>query len=197
MEWSADLIRKTVETLAEIRQSLLERTLPLEVFEAHLKTFKTVSTEAVLINEPGEVFLSRRPSSEKSPHEPFPGQWHCPGVTHLLDEDGMVANTRLFGKEIGTDVRIIDGPARVTRGDGSPLESFEPVRGRYLLLVLLFRTRGIPKGSHPGRFFAKGEIPWDEVQVVHRNIILPAALDCAERLGWLSRRHTERSWRKL
>lgn len=185
MKWSADEIRNAVEVLVEIKQSLQERKLPSEVFEAHLTTFTKISTEAVLVNEQGKVFLSCRPSRKESLHEPFPGQWHCPGVTHLPDEDGSVAYTRLFGREIGLDVQIINGPARVTRGDGSPLESFEPVRGRYLLLVLLFRIRGIPKGIHPGRFFAVSEIPWDELQIVHRKVILPAALAKAKQLGWL------------
>ena len=73
--------------------------LPLPVFECHVGGKKNVSTEVVVRDVDGNVYLIQRPSSEESPEEPFPDMWHSPGVTHVMTESTDDTIRRLVERE--------------------------------------------------------------------------------------------------
>lgn len=139
--------------------------VPVRVFEAHLRSKKNISSEVVITNADGEVYLIQRPSMAQSPHEPYPELWHTPGVTHLESEVIPDTFKRLEAREFG-GVKL----QNVTWVDKAEVK--DPPRGRYLLLIFYAHVDAEPKNPR-GRFFRAGEIPWDELVPAHRDIILP------------------------
>jgi len=177
--WGEEEQNQAVVVLNRIRESLQNKSLPRKVYEAHLLTFKKISTEAVLMNSKGEIYLAQRPDRIKEPNEPFPGQWHTPGVTHLLDEYLEDTFQRLIKRELGSDVWL-DMPIAVGNFDYN-----DACRGMYQLRVYLIRIDGLPKGDTRGRFFKVKEIESLDLVEAHRDIVIPMALVKAKSLGWI------------
>ena len=148
--------------------------MPGPVFEAHVRSKKNISTQIVIHNGAGEVYLIQRPTREQNPSEAYPGKWHSPGVTHgkneLTDPDTF---NRLVAREFGG----VEFTGAVEMG--SP-EVKDAERGTYLLRVFLAGIDGAPKNPR-GRFFARSEIPWDDLVASHRDVILPTAFGGAPR----------------
>lgn len=141
--------------------------LPIEVFEAKLSAGKNISTEMVVFDREGRVYLIERPGLDTSPHEPFPGLWHTPGVTHMGNERFESTVARLEKREFGGELE------NVTFVDTA--EAADPPRGLYLLLIhyaFVYAELANPRG----RFFRQDDIPWDQLVTSHREVILPKAL---------------------
>ena len=177
--WSEEDQIQALAVLEKIRKSLRNRTLPRKVYEAHLLTYKKISTEAVLMHRNGEIYLAQRPDKTKEPDEPYPGQWHTPGVTHLFDEYLDDTFRRLVERELGSYVWL-EMPIEVGGFDYN-----DACRGMYELRVYLIRIGGLPKSDMRGRFFKAEIVESLDLVEAHRDIILPKALAKAKSLGWI------------
>ncbi|MGC9603057.1 MAG: hypothetical protein ABSF47_01150 [Minisyncoccia bacterium] len=142
--------------------------LPVEVFEPFCRSKKNISTELVIFNEKGEIYLVKRPSLNENPSEPYPEQYHSPGATH--DKNETLENTleRLRRRE-GVNFSSVEGVY-------PPRDSRDKERGRYLLCIFIADAIGAQTNAK-GRFFKQEDIPWSELVSVHREIIVPAALE--------------------
>lgn len=78
--------------------------MPHDLYEAHRRTMKSISSEIGLFDEKGRIFLTMRPSADEDPAEPHPSLWHIPGTRHISNETGDEALLRLIEDEVGTDV---------------------------------------------------------------------------------------------
>ncbi|MBI3334874.1 MAG: hypothetical protein HY001_00015 [Candidatus Portnoybacteria bacterium] len=138
------------------------------MFEPWVGAKKNISTEVVLFNNKGEVYLIQRPSEEEKPDEPYPNQYHTPGVTHnkhdRIPDTFKALEKREFG---GVEMRSI---AFVGID-----EVQDPPRGPYLLLIHATTTDATPVNPK-GRWVAIRDIPWDNLVPSHREKILPKAL---------------------
>lgn len=168
VEWTEEQERVAIAVLEKIAYCQGQgRGFPGHVFEAHARSKKNISTELVLFNEQGEIYLVQRPSLIENPSEPYPDELHGPGVTHGVDESIEDTLKRLREREgvDFTDARLLD-----------TLEEPQGVkRGRYLMLIFVARAA---KTTNPkGKFYKIDEIPWDLVQITHRKTILPCAIE--------------------
>jgi len=75
--------------------------VPGPVFEAHVQSKKNISTEMVIFNQAGQIYLIKRPSLAENPSEPYPDQWHSPGATHWRNHSTEDTLQRLVDKEFG------------------------------------------------------------------------------------------------
>ncbi len=142
--------------------------LPIAVFEAFVAAKKNISTEVVVFNERGGIYLIQRKSREESPTEPYPNQWHTPGVTHQKNETHEGAFARLVKREFG-EMPIL------RRSFVDDREGADPPRGPYILRIFAVELAAAPKNPR-GRWFSVDDIPWEELVPGHRNTIIPLAL---------------------
>ena len=147
--------------------------LPIDVYEAHLRSKKNISTEVVIFNEKGEVYLVERPTLQENPNEPYPGELHSPGTTHPKNESLEDSLKRLARSEGVTFTNIRQIELAEEPGDVK--------RGRYLMLIFIADAAGT-QTNPKGRFYAIWEIPWERVQITHREIVLPKAFEARTRL---------------
>lgn len=143
--------------------------LPVEIFEKFLQIKKNISTELVAFNTRGELFLRRRPSRAQNPSELFPRQWHSLGVTHgkneyLRDTFARLKKQELGGGEIKNIAEVLP-----------PVEAKDPQRGIYLCRVFVGETDDLPQDDTQ-RYFSEDTIPWEELVLSHRTVIIPQAL---------------------
>lgn len=177
--WSRADINVAVMVLGKIVDfTRAKRPLPSEVFELMTQAKKNISTEAVVFNPRGELYLVRRPSVLDSPHEPYPDQWHSPGVTHNAYESNAEALVRLLDRELGSVTVVEQHDVGVEEVDGPP-------RGRYLLMIKVVLVRGESLSGSRGQFVATTNIPWEHLVESHRTTIIPAAINKARTLGWV------------
>ena len=168
--WNQDETARAVEILEKIaRCQDHDYGVPGKVFEAHLRSKKNISTEMGIFDALGRIYLIQRPTLAENPNEPYPGQYHSPGVTHgkneFTDPDTI---QRLVNREFG-GVQIVD----LRKVDERDIRDEQ--RGMYRLLIFVGRVEAEPKNSR-GRFFDLNEIPWDQLVKSHREIILPIFL---------------------
>jgi hypothetical protein len=177
--WSKEDREKAIRALQMIRGTFSKgHYIPHDVYEVWLTTFKKISTEMVIVNAQGEIYLARR---TQSPLDPYAGQLHAPGVVHLYNERNEGAWQRLVNNELGPDA-VFDGPHFLCE-----LENNEPVRG--LLQMRIHMTRLITsstKLTRVGRFYPVKEIPWSELVKSHREIVVPLAIANAKAREWIA-----------
>ena len=169
-DWSSDgefLGTMVLEKIASCQDQ--GKGMPGHLFEAHVRSKKNISTEMVLRNAAGQVYLAQRPTREENPSEAYPGQWYAPGVTHTKNEfTDPDTFRRLVQRELGgvdfTDLKEV-----------ANREVKDVERGMYLLRIFTARVEGAPRNPK-GRFFDLLKIPWDELVKSHRDIILPTVL---------------------
>jgi len=179
MSWNEALIDEEISILQRIRSDVGARVLPQRLYEEFVKTYKKISTELVIFDEGGNVWLTQRPSKERQPDEPFAGQWHNPGVMHNFNESIENAWERLCKDELGTDV-VADGPQFI-----KILEFSESKRGHYLSLLYITRYRsGKLTSSTPSGFYKPSDLP-KPIFEPHEKLIIPEAIKAAASLGWL------------
>lgn len=168
VNWNSEEIALAVKVMRKIAycQKNGER-LPGPVFEAHVESKKNVSTELVVFDAEGSVLLIERPSLSENPTEPFPGELHVPGATHMLETESA-AMRRLIDQEL-------DGLSILGRRKILEVESLNSKRGIYRMIIYAALASGIPKDSH-ARFHPPALIPWDRLLRSHREVVLPAAL---------------------
>jgi hypothetical protein len=147
IEWSHEKIMMAMDFLSDIRESLRIRNLPQDVYEAHLSTFKKLSTEGVFVNSKKGVYLAQRPNDDV-----YSCQWHLPGVTHIFNESRNDAFLRLMRDEIGGDVDILES------FHFNSLEYKDKIRGMYDVKISIYRITGTPKSNMNGRFFSIKEL---------------------------------------
>lgn len=153
--------------------------LPGEVFEAHLRSKKNISTNVAIFNDNGQVYLIQRPSLKEYCDEPYPNLWHFPGVTHLGGELYSETLIRLSRKELG-GVYFRDVHAAGQR------DSIVNKRGLYIHILVITRTTSNPNNSK-GMFYTPNELlhRFDMIHY-HRTVFLPLFLERARSFGWVS-----------
>lgn len=137
--------------------------LPPDIFEAHLKSKKNVSTIVAVFDAKERVFLIRRPGLKENPAELYPNQLHFPGVTHMKDE------------------RLRDTLRRLVRDEGLRFSRLMSLgvrevyyRGRGLYAVYLFAARARGRQANPrGEFFDLAAARRVKVIAAERREILP------------------------
>lgn len=165
--WSLEERELAVAVLGKIAHCQDQNVrFPVDVFEALCRAKKNVSTELVLFNEEREVYLIRRSILDENPDEPYPGQFHSPGVTHNKSE-GTPETLDHLRREEGIDLRDLQFVCDV--------EMMDPPRAMYLARVHVAQIKGQPVNPQ-GRFFAPDDIPWDKVIRCHREVLLPLAI---------------------
>ncbi|MBI4095143.1 MAG: hypothetical protein HY435_03050 [Candidatus Liptonbacteria bacterium] len=165
-EWTDEEQEVAVAILGKIAYCQNKgKDMPGEVFEAHVRSKKNISTELALFNEKGKLYLVRRPTPWESPSEPYPGQLHCPGVTHGKNE--FLGNTfeRLKRRE-GVDFDWVIPAATVDATDSE--------RGMYTLRIFIALARGIPTNPRGAFFFPHTD--GDGLVASHRDFVIPAAM---------------------
>lgn len=169
-DWTEEEVSVAVAVLQKIAYCQnMGKGFPGEVFEAHVVSKKNISTEVVIFDNEGRVYLIERPSLAENPSEPYPGQLHSPGVTHGKNEFTMFDTfQRLEKREFGgVALENIEHVAEQEVGD--------PQRGIYLLRIYTATTNEEPKNPR-GKFYRPEDIPWDRLVESHRDVILPIAL---------------------
>ncbi len=169
-EWSAEEIEAGVAVLRKIAHCYdTVGRIPGKVYEAHLRSKKNISTEMVVFNERGEVYLIERPPLEENPSEPFPGELHSPGVTHLQGEftEPDTFNRLVRSEFGGRSLRMVQ--------KAEELDHSEAMRGMYRLIIYVGMTDGEPVNPR-GRFYGINEIPWDRLVASHREVVVPAGI---------------------
>lgn len=172
---STDWTPEEVETALAVLEKIAfcqnqEVDMPGSVFEAHVRSKKNISTEAVILDSAGRIYLVRRPTLEENPSEAYPSQLHCPGVTHGKNEFTEDSFRRLEAREFG-GVKFAS-VAEITSSE------IHDERGLYMLRIYLCAVTEEPHNLR-GQFYRPEDIPWSEVVSYHRNIVIPAALAVA------------------
>ncbi len=171
-----------VRVFQEIRTAQRNKQgMPPAIYEAFLPTHTKKSTELVIFDDTGRIYLVRRPSKEQKPSEPYPNQLHSPGVTHQTGETWETSFQRLRDTELGPNAVLIEPVfAGIKSVD-------DPVRGLYDLHIYVTRLEGgeLMAGAD-AKFYKLSEIPQDELVASHRDIILPNAIVKARELGWIT-----------
>lgn len=178
VEWSNKERKKALLVLEKITKSVQSNGLPPDIFEAMARAKKNISTEIIVLNQKNEIYLIQRPSLDENPFEPYPNQWHSPGVTHNALESNQQSFERVVKEELG-DVGIIK------KYEAGINEFQDPPRSRYLGFVNIVLVEGEPNASDRGKFFKIDKIPWTELIGSHREIVVPRALERARELGWI------------
>jgi|GEM_PF-6185976 len=75
--------------------------MPHDLFNAHRRTLKNISSEICVFDTQNRIFLTMRPTKDELPAEPYPGVWHIPGTRHVANETNAEALERLLESEIG------------------------------------------------------------------------------------------------
>lgn len=148
--------------------------LPGAVYEAHIQSKKNTSTEMglwQLVDGMPHLYLVRRPTKAEVPHEPYPGQLHVPGVTHMKRD------------------RVKDTFERLRRREGLaftharevclPQEVVDRERGAYTLRIFVAEATGEPTNPK-GQFVSLDSIPWRELVESHRRVIVPMIVGAIE-----------------
>lgn len=160
-----------------------------EIAEARTLMKKNISTELVVFDG-DKVYLQKRDSLKKNPHEPYPDMYCAWGTGHEpfdSAEDTFLRTQKKLGEKFPLAMPVEVFPKR---GEYLP-EAQDSRRGVYQLRIFVTVVMGdilYPNGQW---FFPK-DIPWDMLVPSHRDIILPRAMDEYERLlvhKW--------QWRKL
>jgi ADP-ribose pyrophosphatase YjhB (NUDIX family) len=179
MNWDELLIDTEIAILHRIRADVGAMALPQRLYEEFVKTYKKISTELVIFDECGRVWLTQRPSKERQPDEPFAGQWHNPGVMHNFNESIDKALARLCKDGLGADA-VADEPKFI-----KILEFSESKRGHYLALLYVTRYRcGNLANNAPSGFYNPSDLP-QPMFVPHEKLIIPEAVKAAASFGWL------------
>lgn len=144
--------------------------LPAEIFEEFLKIKKNISTEVVIFNREGKIYLRRRPSEQENSSEPFQNQLHSLGVTHRKNEYLHDTLVRLRKQELG------NSKIKTLSEVFPPVEAKDPQRGIYLCRIFIGEIDDLPQDANQG-YFRKEEIPWNELVPSHRDSIIPYALN--------------------
>lgn len=169
IDWTGEERKLGVAILEKIAYCQnMGKGFPGEVFEAHVRSKKNISTEVVIFDNEGRVYLIERPSLAENPSEPFPGQLHSPGVTHGKNETTEDTFRRLESKELG------EQSLRNIKFVGEE-EVEDPQRGMYLLRIFTAVTYAEPKNPR-GKFYRPEDIPCERLVGCHRETILPQAL---------------------
>lgn len=152
-----------------------------EIAEARTRMQKNISTELVIFNvNDGMVYLQKRDSREKNPHEPYLDRYCAWGTGHEpFDsvEDTFFRVQKKLGAKFSLAMPVEVFPKR---GEYMP-EAQDPPRGVYQLRIFVTVLMG--SVLHPnGYWFSPNDIPWDKLVPSHRDIILPRALDEYARL---------------
>ncbi|OGE79243.1 MAG: hypothetical protein A2751_04605 [Candidatus Doudnabacteria bacterium RIFCSPHIGHO2_01_FULL_46_14] len=138
---------------------------PPAVFEALCTIKKNLNIDIILEDNKGRVYLRRRPSRKKNPHEPFPGKLHFPGTTQrtesLKDAWQRLLTGELRGIEFGSDLWFCG----IVEHRDKP---------RAICLSLLFRAtvKYVPSRLRK-HFYEIDQIPLKELVVSHRTVTLP------------------------
>lgn len=178
MPWNDESIDKEIVELRRIRSDIEARALPQRLYEEFVQTYKKISTEFVIFDLQGRIWLTQRPSRDKQPYEPFASQWHTPGVLHNVNES--IDNTweRLWRDELGSHVEF-DAPQFV-----NIVEFSESKRGHYLALLYISRyRRGRFVSPTPSGFFSPSALPCPIFEP-HKSVLIPEAMKAASKRGW-------------
>lgn len=140
--------------------------LPGEVFEAHCRSKVNVSTELVLVNDNGDVYLVKRPEAGENPTDPYAGLLHAPGATWNKGESFKDTFDRLRRSEGISFTEPVRRDVRVMRDDK---------RGTYLACIFVALATRLSTNPR-GKFFPIAEIPWDKLVRSHAEVVLPAGL---------------------
>lgn len=176
--WTPERTAEVVALLRSLEKDTHARQLPPEVYEALLRLHKKVSVELVLFDKEGRVWLTRRPTREENPAEPFPGEWNGPGATLTATESLVDALERLVKEEIG-DVQIT--PPHLVGHEDIP----EPHRGSYLAFIYVSRiVGGAITTRRPSGWYHSIGLP-GPIVAHHQSVIIPAARRAAALLWHL------------
>ncbi len=138
--------------------------LPSEIFEAHGKTKKNISTGLVLFRG-REIYLIQRPDRDENPCEPYPMMWHNPGKTHAKNDLTEEALVKIVEQELGLNYAQL---LNVRQVRVNHYETPVPPREMYLFQVFVAHTRAEPKNPK-GKFFPFEAIPWDDIIPMNRD----------------------------
>jgi len=175
--WTPQLEAEAIRILTIIETEVKERRLPRAVYEAFVRTHKKISTELVLYNEKGKIWLIRRPSKDINPDDPYAGEWHLPGVVHNAHETTAQAFDRLFRQEIGEGE--LDEHSEV-----KTFEIDDGRRGLYCALLHVCRLRmGMPHNEGDADFFAPSALP-TPIVTFHKDVLIPEALKVINAAGF-------------
>jgi ADP-ribose pyrophosphatase YjhB (NUDIX family) len=170
VEWTEEQEKVAIAVLEKIVFCQDQgKLLPGHVFEAHVRSKKSISTELVLFNERDEIYLVKRPSLEENPSEAYPNQWHNPGVILAKNESLEDTFKRLRTRE----------GVRFANLEEIGIFDARDHRGWFLLRVFIARAIG-EQANPKGRWFKKDEIPWEGLVNAQREVILPKAIEAYE-----------------
>lgn len=138
--------------------------MPHDIYEAHRLTMKSVTSEIGIFDEQGRMLLTLRPSANEDPAEPYPSQWHIPGIRHIAQETNEDALQRLIDDEIGTKIE-----ARLVECKEYPIDE----RNGLSLLSLLYVARassGVININERSQWFDITRLP-ESILEEHRAIV--------------------------
>ena len=177
MQWSDEQCDAAITALFRIKETFdAGGRIPHRVYEPWLRVQKKFSTETVVFNQRGEIYLIQRPHSTVDPYSDL---WHGPGVTHLPREFEPLAWKRLHESELGGC--NLEGPHFVVA-----IEQEEETRGLYQLRIHIARTTDdLLHEDTQHRFFGADSLPPELVRS-HRELIIPIGIAAAKARGWIS-----------
>lgn len=146
--------------------------MPHDIYEAHRLTMKSISSEVGIFDEQGRIFLTKRPSADENPAEPYPGQWHIPGTRHIARETNDEALQRLIDDEIGAPIE-----ARLTDHKEYPVNEHNKL-SLLSLLYVAHVTSGTVDADENRQWFNVRDLP-NPILEEHREIVS----QLASRLG--------------
>ncbi len=151
-----------------------------DLFEEDALGTLNISFEPVPFNAVGQIYLEQRPPLEEKPHERYPNMWAGMGAVIDHYERLEDAWARVVKKFEGA--RIIQA-VPVSLNGILPRHVFDPDRGPFVLHVVAVLLEGIPNNPH-GKFFTREELWGLDLVGSHRDIILPAALQWYDEVGF-------------
>jgi len=165
--WSKNERRRTIAILKKIALCQDKKEpLPPDIFEYHCRTKKNIGTDLVLLRE-REIYLIQRPTLAENPDEPYPEEWHNPGVTHTKWTLTPESLKTIVKKELNIEYNDVEIRFEGTR------EVTDHVRGSYLYQIFTGRVPLEVEPQNPkGRFFPFDAVPWDKVIASNRDSYL-------------------------
>ena len=172
MEWTLEEQNAAIAVLGKIFATFeAGKYIPLPVYEALVKCHARISNELAIFDKDGRIYLIQR---KAVPGEPYPDQWHCPGVTYQYKDTVETSFARLIKSELGPEAKFEGDPVcakmYVSVGESERKSSC-------LTFLFVMRYIGGEMKSKRGQFFALHDL--EELHLVksHREKVIPYAFE--------------------